>query len=317
MKKLLLIITLIIGLYAKDIKPFLQIDAKGLVKDMVLGKKNTVILGTDAGELIEYDYENKKVVKEIKVPDIKDFMGEIMKARVSSVDFLEGRYLLLSDSGVGGYTDLRINENNRTIDVFTEKDKLPIIKARFITKDKILLGFLSNEVALYDIKNKKFIYRFQINESKFSDFALNEKKDLAAFSCESGVITIINVKTGKVVKKLSGLNLDNVYKVDFKNGYVSCAGQDRRGSWYNVDSGKGDYIESNFLIYATALSPDASLVAFPMDEKNNIYIYNLSLKSKNYVLKGQKSTLNTIIFKDKNTLFSASDDNYVMMWKLN
>jgi WD40 repeat protein len=317
MKKLLLIISLFVVVYAKDIKPFMQIDAKGIVKDMVLGKDNSIILGTDAGELLEYDYKNKKIIKEIKVPDVKDFMGDIMKARVSSVDYLEGRYLLLNDSGVGGYADLRIHENNKTIDIFSEKDKLPIIKARFITKDTVLLGFLSNEVALYDLKNKKFIYRFQINESKFSDFALNEKRDLAAFSCESGVITIVDIKKGKIVKELSGLNLDNVYKVDFKNGYVSCAGQDRRGSWYNVSSAKGDYIEGKFLIYATALSPDASLVAFPMDEKNNIYIYNLSTKSKLYILKGQKSTLNTIIFKDKNTLFSASDDNYVMMWKLN
>jgi len=161
------------------------------------------------------------------------------------------------------------------------------------------------------------LYRVQLIESKFSDFALNEDKTLAIFSCESGENSLLDVKSGKVVKVIKGINLDNVYKVDFKKDTISCAGQDRRGAWYSVSSGKGEYVEGKFLIYATALSPDAKFVAFPMDEKNNIYIYNRSTKSNIAILKGQKSTLNTIIFKDSKTLFSASDDNIVIMWKIN
>ena len=72
-----------------------------------------------------------------------------------------------------------------------------------------------------------------------------------------------------------------------------------------------------FLIYATGLSPSAKEVAFAMDEQNNISIYTRSSKSKIAELKGQKSTLNTIIFKDENILFSSSDDETVMMWSLN
>jgi WD40 repeat protein len=70
------------------------------------------------------------------------------------------------------------------------------------------------------------------------------------------------------------------------------------------------------LIYATALNPSATMAAFAMDEKNNISIFDLSTKSKKYLLKGQNSTLNTIVFKSEDTLFSASDDNIVIMWKL-
>jgi len=64
------------------------------------------------------------------------------------------------------------------------------------------------------------------------------------------------------------------------------------------------------------LSPSASKVAFAMDEKNNIHIYNTATKSKLAILKGQKSTLNVIIFKDEQRLFSASDDSTVMIWDL-
>jgi len=53
-----------------------------------------------------------------------------------------------------------------------------------------------------------------------------------------------------------------------------------------------------------------------MDEQNNISIYNRATKTKIAVLKGQKSTLNTILFKDENVLFSSSDDNTVMVWNL-
>jgi len=316
MKKLLLIVSFIGALFATDVEPFLKIDIKEIAKDIALGNNNELVIGTDGGKLKVYNYETKEFTKVVQVPKIKDFTGEITDTRISSVDYLNGKYLLLSDSGIGGYADLRIHENNQTRDVFTENNKLAIIKAKFIDDNNILLGFLSNEIALYNIKDKKFIYRKQLNESKFSDFALNEDRSQVASACESGEVALLDTKTGKVIKILKGANLDNVYKVDFKKDYISCAGQDRRASWYNKNSTKSDYIEGHFLIYATALSPNATMAAYAMDEKNNISIFDLSTKSKKYLLKGQKSTLNSIVFKDNNTLFSASDDNIVIMWKL-
>jgi len=232
-----------------------------------------------------------------------------------STDTIDGKYLLLSDSGKGGYSNLFIYDNNLT-QILSPSDKEAIIKARFIDKNHILLGYLSNEVALLDLITQKEKYRVQLSESKFSDFALNEDKSQVVFSCESGVLNLVDVKSGKIIKKLKGQNVDNVYRVDFKKDTVTGAGQDRRGSIYNVSTGKGTYIAGNFLIYSTALSPSAKKVAFAMDEKNNITIYNTSSKSKIALLKGQKSTLNVIIFKDENRLFSASDDNTIMVWNI-
>jgi len=161
------------------------------------------------------------------------------------------------------------------------------------------------------------VYRVQLSESKFSDFALNEQRTQAVFACESGVLNVIDTQTGKVLKVLQGQNVDNVYKVDFKIGFVSAAGQDRRGALYEVNYEKGTYIQGDFLIYATSLSPLALRVAFAMDEENNISIYDVNTKSKIAILKGQKSTLNTILFQDDKRLFSSSDDDSIMLWKLN
>jgi len=259
---------------------------------------------------------SRKKLKEIAVPDVKDFMGDIMPARVMSTDVSGETYLLLSDSGKGGYSDLYIYDGNLT-KIYSAKDKKAIIKARFIDRGHLLLGYLSNEAALLDLKSRKERYRVQLSESKFSDFALNAERSQAVFSCESGVLSLIDVQSGKVLKRLQGENLDNVYKVDFQHGVVSGAGQDQRASVYNAATGRGSHIKGHFLIYATALSPSAEKVAFAMDEKNNISIYRTATKSKIALLKGQKSTLNMIIFQDENRLFSASDDNTVMVWDLN
>jgi len=316
MKTLFFYSILSLWLWATPVlNPVESIEINGTAKDMVLDGDHLVI-ATDMGHIEVYDSVKKEKIKEISIPDVKDFMGDIMPARVMSTDTIRGKYLLLSDSGKGGYSNLYIYDDNLT-QLLSADDKKAIIKARFIDASHILLGYLSNEVALLDIKSKKELYRVQLSESKFSDFALNEDKTQAVFSCESGILSVVETKTGKVLKELKGQNLDNVYKVDFKNGMVSGAGQDQRASLYDVASGKGDYIKGHFLIYATALSPSAQKAAFAMDEKNNISVYNTLTKSKIALLKGQKSTLNVIIFKDENRLFSASDDNTVMVWDLN
>ena len=296
------------------LKPIDSIEINGTVKDMVL-RDNLLVIATDMGHIEVKDIDTNQSIKNISIPNVKDFMGDEIPARVMSTDKIDNQYLLLSDSGKGGYSNLYIYDKNLT-QILSAKDKKAIIKARFIDKEHILLGYLSNEVALLDLNSKKESYKVQLSESKFSDFALNKDKSQAVFSCESGILNVVDVKTGKILKELKGLNLDNVYRVDFKNGIVSGAGQDRRGSIYDVTTGKGSYISGDFLIYSTALSPSASKVAFAMDEQNNISIYNSSTKSKIALLKGQKSTLNVIIFQDENRIFSASEDSTIMVWNL-
>ncbi len=317
MKATLFFLILNIFLYATPtLKPIDSIEINGTVRDMVL-RENFLVVATDMGHIEIKDIDkNNSNIKNIAIPNIKDFMGDEIPARVMSTDKIGERYLLLSDSGKNGYSDLYIYDTNLT-QILSAKDKKALIKARFIDKEHILLGYLSNEVSLLNLKNKKERYRVQLSESKFSDFALNRDKTQAVFSCESGILSVVDVQTGKVLKELKGQNVDNVYRVDFKNGVISGAGQDRRGSIYDVATGKGSYIAGDFLIYSTALSPSASKVAFAMDEQNNISIYNTSTKSKIAILKGQKSTLNVIIFQDEDKIISASDDTTIMLWNLN
>jgi len=314
-KVIIALLLTVVYVSASVLSPVQEIVVDGTTKDMVL-KGKELLIGTDSGVLQVYDYEAKIFTHTITLPPVKDFVGDTIPPRVFSIDKIEERYLLLSDSGKGGYGNLWMHENNVTTQLLSHTDKTAAIKARFVNKEQILLGLLSNEAVLFDVEKKKEIFRVQLSESKFSDFALNEERTQAVYACESGVLNVIDTKTGKVLNVLKSVNVDNVYKVDYKQGIVSGAGQDRRGALYDVAMGTGTYIEGSFLIYATGLSPSAKKVAFAMDEKNNISIYNRSSKSKIVELRGQKSTLNTIIFKDENVLFSSSDDNMVMMWEL-
>ena len=317
MKKLftLLILSFALAYATQTLKPAKEIHIDGAAKDIVV-RGDILYIGTDKGKMQAYDYKTDKFVDEVQFPNIKDFMGDTISTRVASLDCLDSRCVMVTDSGVGGYINLWLYENNTTTRLLTEKDKRSIIKVRFVDKDHLLFGYLSNEAALFDIKSKKEIYKVQLTESKFSDFALNNDKSRAAFGCESGEITVIDVKSGKIIKRLKGVNKDNVYKVDYKNAIVSGAGQDRRGSIYDITTGRGTAIEGKFLIYATGLSADAKEVAFAIDEENDIAIYNTNTKSKLFLLKGQKSTLNAILFIDKKTIVSASDDDTVMLWRL-
>jgi len=311
---LLLTLLTIVGWSTPTLNPIDTIEINGTAKDMVL-HDDTLIVATDMGHIEIYDISKQKKIKEINIPNVTDFMGDEIPARIMSTDAIGEKYLLLSDSGKGGYTNLYIYDNNLT-QLLSADDKEAIIKARFIDENHILLGFLSNEVALLELNSTKERYRVQLSESKFSDFALNEEKSQVVFACESGILNLVDVQSGKLIKELKGENVDNVYKVDFKKGMISGAGQDQRGSLYHTKRGKGSYIKGSFLIYGTALSPSAKKVAFAMDEKNNISIYNTESKSKIALLKGQKSTLNVIIFKDEQRLYSASDDSTIMVWDL-
>ncbi len=316
MKIFILLISLTIFIFAKDISPAVSIKVDGGVKDMILSGDN-LIVGTDSGKLEVYNLKEKKITKKIQLPDIKDFMGDTIHTRVASLDYLDGRYAFLSDSGIGGYTNVWLNENNQTKKIITHKDKKMIVKLKFIDKDHLLFGFLGNEVSLYDIPNKKYIYTKQLSESKFSDFALNKDRTKAAFANESGINYIIDTKTGKVLKTLKGQNLDNVFAIDFKKDFVVCAGKDRRGAYYNLLTDSNGYFKGNFFIYATALSPSDKKVAFAMDEDNSISIYDLFSKENLARLKGLESKVNKIIFKDENTIIAAGDDNTILIWKLN
>ncbi len=296
--------------------PKAQIEASGNVQSITV-KSGSIIVGTGAGSLEAYRQSDLAKTLHVMFPKIKDFTGDEVAPKIFSVDMAEGTnvYLAVVQASSGARALYLVKEGAPRL-VIDASQNWFISKAMFVDANHILIALLSNEVILWDVKNAKALYRTQLNPSHFSDFALNAAKTIAACSCESGEISLVDVASGTVNKVLKGGNVDNVYKVDFKKSKVLCAGQDRRGIVYDVMSGSYERFDADFLIYAGALSPDERLGAFAFDEQNNIVVFDLGKKTPLYTLRGQKSTLNTIVFTDAHTLISSSDDQTIMIWSL-
>lgn len=313
MKKYILIFAfLAIGLFAKDISSEFTMKTDGDILS-VLVKDGKIYATTDNSKVEIFDIKSRAIEKIIKFDKIKDFLGDINDARIFSVDKYENKLLFVSQ-GEEGFSRVYLYTDKKSL-IFDKKDKLSIVKAKFISKDKIVLALLSSQVLLYDLKKQKFIYNKQISGSKFSDFALNKNRTKMILVDESGSATLVNIKNGKVLKVFKGQNLDNVYQTDYKNHMIAIASKDRRCGIYKDDGSIAYYKKAKFMVYSVGLSPNGKICAYPSDFTNNITVFNVDTKEDLYKLTGDKSTISNIIFTSDSTLFTTSK-NKIKFWKL-
>ena len=300
--------------WAKDLIPNYSLTVSGGVTDLVL-KNEHLYVATTASSVDIFDLKTKEKIDSIKVPKIKDFMNESIDARVYSIDILENDLLILSQGENGG-RNIDIYKDGKLNKIIEDKDRLFIAYAKFIDENHIIYALLSNQIYIYDIKNKKIINETQISQSKFSNFKLNEDRTKILVADESGILTMVNAKDLSQIKKFDTLNLDNVFQVDIKKDLIITAGQDRRCAIYTPDKKNSYYKEASFLIYSVALSPSAKLAAFASDEENNVTVFNINTKENLYKLTQNRSTLTNILFINENEIFVSSDDKKINYYKI-
>ena len=145
----------------------LEVNLKGAITDIAVGK-NKLAVSTEKGKVFILNKESLSVEKEISLPDFTDFMGEKQKAKVFSVDLSpsEKRVLMVVESDLG----------KRTVFLFENGALKPILKltnvskGMFLDEDNIVLGTVANEIWLYNIKDKKTVYKYLVFRFVFSDF---------------------------------------------------------------------------------------------------------------------------------------------------
>jgi len=313
MKKILILSLFVSLLFSKNIQePSAQYMASGSVTDLVY-KDKKLYAATDASCIDIFDTETKKVIQKIKVSQVTDFMGDSIDSKIYSVDLIDKKILLLSQAQKGARR-VHIYENDTLTLILPYTRKLFIAKARFIDKNTIMLGLLSNEIISYDINTQKINYQVQVSGSKFSDFTLNENKTEIIISDESGNLKIHKTKDGSFIRELSGKNLDNVFQVVTKNSIIATAGQDRRTVIYTPSSTY--YKTSRFLIYSVGLSPSAKLAAYASDENNNVTVFNTKTKAKIGVYGSNRMTLSKIVFINEYEFFVSSDSTIINKYKI-
>lgn len=308
---MLLIVTIVLS---KDLKPSKIFKSNGSVISL-LYNNGKLYAGTDQGSVDIFDTNSSKLINRIKLPVMLDFMGDKTLRKIYSIDYLDDT-LLFSTESSKGYRNIYLYKDNNLTKIISEKDKLLVQKTAFIDKNRIIIALLGNELILYDLKSKTKIYSKQVNQSKFSDFALNEDKTKILIANESGDLPLVDVTNGKILKIFKGENLDNVFQVDYKNGIIIGAGQDRKCSIYSEDGLTTYSQKADFLIYSVGLSPDGKIAGFAVNENNEISIFNTQSKNETFRLKGHSTTLTNIIFINNNELYSSSEDKNILYWKL-
>lgn len=300
-------------LQANGIKPLHKLRASGMVYDMVISGSK-LYAATDAGKVDVFDTATKEMVGMIELPGIKDFMGDLIDSKIYSVDVLDSNVLMVS-AGKAGYRNVYLHDGKVLKKIIDSDMKLTVKEGRFIDEDTILLGLMGNELILYRISSGEHIYKVQMSPSHFDDLALSEDKSKVATADESGDIYIVNVSDGRKLQMLSGQNVDNVYKIDYKQGVVITAGQDRRCAVYRPDA-PAYYMRGTFLIYAAGLSPSGKIGLFASNVENEVQVFDTRTKSKLSMLKGHNATLTSFAFLNESELFSAAEENDILFWKL-
>jgi len=295
MKTLFSLFLLVSTLFSSN-EAVLQYKTSGAVTDM-LKYDNRLYVATNASSVEVFDIKTAKKLESISLPKIKDFMGDIIDSKVYSVDVNDKKVVILSQ-GNDGFRRVHIYENKKLNLLISKKDRLFMSKVKFLDEDTLVLGLLGNEIISYDISKQKINWRVQVSHSKFSDLALNEKKDEIVVADESGDIKLYSTNKGTLLDTLSGQNLDNVFQVDYKKGIVATAGQDRRVVIYDIENFSAYYKKAPFLIYSVGLSPSGTRVAYASDENNNITVFNTKTRETLGKFTGNKMTLTKIIFLD-------------------
>lgn len=313
--KAILCITLFLNiLNAKDINPSFTYKASGSVTDIVL-KKEKLYVATSSSKIDIFDIKTKQLIQSISIPQIKDFMGDVIDSKIYSVDILEDMILILSQGSKGGRA-IHIYKDSKLTEIISADKRMFIARAKFIDKKRIIFSLLSNELYLYDLGNNKKILETQISQSKFSNFVLSEDKKRIVIADESGILQMLDTNTLKVIEVFEKQNLDNVFQVDLKNDIILTAGQDRRAAVFSINEKTAYHKNTSFLIYSAGLSPSGKIAGIASTEDNEVSIFNTKTKEDLSLLKGNRTTLTNIVFINENEVLVSSDDERINYYKI-
>lgn len=297
--------TIVLG---AEIKPQKTIRLDSAATDMVLRDAN-LYLSTAKGDALELS-QNSKPKKICSLPHITTPAGERRTQKALTVDAATHSKIV----AIGGEDgNLYICKNSQVNKSAFHTDSV-IKKLLFLSDTKVLIGLVSSQVVLFDITANKVAYSLQVSSSPLSDMAASEDKKTVAIVGEAGNLYLFDVASGKIKKIYKNVNLDNIYKVDYKKGMLLTAGQDRKATLMSDYGTIKARFDGEFLIYAAGLSPLAQKAAIATTERNDIAVYDTNTKSLLAIAKGHNATLNRIVFLSETSFASCADEDKILIW---
>ena len=299
--------------HARDIAPVFTLKSSGFVKDFVVDG-DRLYAATDRGSVDVFDLNTRRIVHQILVEPITDYKDEPVAPIILSVDRFNGKTLFVS-TGEDGYRNVWVHDGMHLKQVIGPKDKLTTKEARFIDDERMMFGTLAYEMILYNTGDNFQAYSRHVDQSAFADVELSEDRKTMVTSAESGEVSLIDVDSSKVIKVFSSENVDNVYRVAYRNGTVITAGQDRRVGVYPKHA-KAYHIKSDFLVYCVGLSPSGKTGVYSSGVNSDLQVFDVTTGVKRDRLIGHFATLNAIRFINEKEFFSAGDERDIFFWRI-
>jgi len=312
-KSLLLIAILVTTICAREIKPAFILNSKGIVNDFVIDKSK-LYAANNEGSIEIFDLYKQKLIGEIIIKPLKTTKGDFVKANIISVDRFKGKTLFVSTT-TNGFKDVWLHDGVQLKQIINSKQKLTVRKAKFINEENFLIATVGHEVALFNNQDNYALYKKQLEQSTFTDIYISEDKSIMATSSESGRVTISDVKTGKILKKLDSLNVDNIFSIAYHNGVIITGGRDRRVGVYPKDD-KPYYIKSDFFVYGVSLTPNGKYGIYSSGLTHDLQLFDIKTGKNIDKLIGHNAIPTTIKFINEKELFSSGYENKIFYWKL-
>ena len=309
----LLMFFCLVTVFAKEVTPYRYVQASEAVSDFEkVG--STLIIGTEEGVIDIYDLEKDKLIDQVKLPKYKNILGDYMRSIILSVDYRDERLLFVSRV-LDGWRELYIYENGALTNLIDRSEKMTLQEVKFVDAQRAVIMTMSNELLLFDIKQKKILYKKQLNYASFSDITLDAEHKYLYTSDESPMISKIEINSGKIVDEYRKANKRDIFSIDYKNKVLLSGGKDRRVILYETPE-KYKMTKGEFFVYSVALNPDATKAAFVKNEESSISVIDTETMKETDLLLGHKQTIIKIDFHTENELITADEDDRLMFWRL-
>lgn len=221
MNILVIIFGIFLGLNAA-ILPTSVIKTGALISDMVVNN-GKIYAATDGEGVNVFDSKSFNKLGILHVPDIKNSEGKSFSPKVYSVDHYAGSTVMVTESG-GDFRNVYLIRDGKRVKIIENARGLLIKKARFLDLDHLLFGLSGDTIVLMNISKNTLVYQVQAGGGAFRDMALSPLKSLVAVADESGEITMLEAKSGRHIKTLQGINVDNINRIDYKQNTILSAG---------------------------------------------------------------------------------------------
>ncbi|BBG65638.1 periplasmic nitrate reductase component NapL [Hydrogenimonas sp.] len=261
-----------------------------------------------------FDIKKARLLYRIALDPVKDGRGVPMPARILSVDILDSSLLIVS-IGEGGFRNLWLYRKYRLKKLAGEERKLYIKEARFSSDGFAVLGTFGSEAVLYGIEEGYEAYRRGVSESTIGDMVVSGDGERAIFSDEAGEIRVVDIGSGKTVRKVDSRHLDKIGSLAYEKGVLISGGHDRKVGIHS-DGSDSYYIDAGFPVFCVGLSPDAKIGVFLRGDDQVLQLFDVKSGKLTDRLVGHSAIVNQIRFVANRTLLTSERGNRVLLWHI-